>query len=76
MRLRHIYDSISNGKQVYHSDQQYLENKLNFDFDKDKEISLLNEEIKHSKEPPKETIQDKVLQIKPESKAPGTMPKG
>ena len=43
MRLKHIYDTISKGKQLYLSDHQYLENKLNFNLDRDEEIIPLNE---------------------------------
>ena len=67
MRLKHIYDTISNGEQLYVSDQQYLENKLNFNLDREEVIMPLNEKNEFFKEKFKSdssTIQEKNLQIK------------
>ena len=43
MRLKHIYDTISKNKPLDISDQQYLENTLNSNLVKDKNISFLDE---------------------------------
>ena len=78
MRLRHIYDTISKGKQLYHSDQQYLENKLNFDSGEEEKIELFNEDVRPSnvKIESEKTVQEKNIQIKSSTKTPGAMPKG
>ncbi len=70
---------ISNGKKLYLSDQQYLENKLNSDFDKDEEILSVNEKnelFKEKIESEKSTIQEKNLQIKSDIQTSEVMPKG
>ncbi len=50
MRLKHIYDTISKGKQLYLSDHQYLENKLNLNLDIDEVIIPVNEKNEIFKE--------------------------
>ena len=70
---------ISNGKKLYLSDQQYLENKLNSVFDKDEEILSVNEKnepLKEKMESEKSTIQEKNLQIKSDIQTSEVMPKG
>ncbi len=79
MRLKHIYDTISNGKQLYLSDHQYLENKLNFSLDRDEVIIPLNEKnefFKEKFESDNSTIQEKNLQIKSDEPTSEVMPKG
>ena len=78
-RLQHIYDTLANNKPLYHSDQVYLESKL--DTSVQHEIPAKSDEIKKIE---KNNIKIDIEESKPEfnqdetipTKAKGVMPKG
>ena len=76
MRLKHIYDTISNNKTFYKSDQNYLQNKINLHLGKNVEtVSSYDPKQEESKaSEPVEIIQEKKTQ--PKISKLGAMPKG
>ena len=76
MRLKHIYDTISNNKTFYKSDQNYLEKKINENLGKSFEKGSLYdqkpEETNISE--PADLIEEKKIQ--PRISEQGAMPKG
>jgi len=70
-RLQSIYDALSNNKQLYNSDTDYLESKLHPTIE---EIIIVELPKKSTTEIPK--IIKKIVESKPPQKTKGALPKG
>ena len=70
-RLQSIYDALSNNKQLYNSDADYLESKLDPTIE---EIIIVEPPKKSTTEIPK--ITKEIVESKPPQKTKGALPKG